>query len=141
MIRKRTVASCCFLLTLLLVAVPGASPGQTFEIVQAFRSEGDPQGALVETGGFFYGTTRLGGEHGLGTVFKVDGAGTRTTLHEFAGPEGAYPQDGATVNDYSVGHDRQLESDFLLDTLARFSGKLTILSPALAEAFERRQRG
>lgn len=59
----------------------------------------------------------------------------------YAHPEGAYPQDGATVNDYSVGHDRQLESDFLLDTLARFTGKLTILSPALAEAFERRQRG
>lgn len=55
----------------------------------------------------------------------------------YAHPEGAYPQDGATVNDYSVGHDRQLESDFLLETLAGFKGELTILSPALAAAFER----
>ncbi|MFD2264616.1 hypothetical protein ACFSM5_17055 [Lacibacterium aquatile] len=55
----------------------------------------------------------------------------------FAHPEGAYPQDGSTVNDYSVGHDRALETRFLLEILGRFKGKLTILSPMLAEAFQR----
>ena len=43
--------------------------------------------------GILYGTTAFGGEHGHGTVFKVDGTGRETILHSFAGGT-----DGATPN-------------------------------------------
>jgi len=58
-----------------------------------------PNGPLVrDTAGDLYGTTEgyttpKGG--GVGTVFKLDTAGTHTTLHRFKGrPDGADPQGG-----------------------------------------------
>ena len=44
--------------------------------------------------GNFYGTTQYGGEHGVGTVFRVDGAGQLTVIHSFAGPDGEEPVSG-----------------------------------------------
>jgi uncharacterized repeat protein (TIGR03803 family) len=42
--------------------------------------------------GKFYGTTVSGGTFGFGTAFKMDGAGTVTTLHSFDyWTEGGYP--------------------------------------------------
>jgi uncharacterized repeat protein (TIGR03803 family) len=41
----------------------------------------------------FYGTTADGGIHGLGTVFRIDGAGF-LSLHSFGGADGANPQGG-----------------------------------------------
>src|SRR6185436_18084642 len=42
-----------------------------------------------------YGTTRYGGASGRGTIFRLDTAGTLTTLHHFAGgSDGAYPYAG-----------------------------------------------
>ena len=45
--------------------------------------------------GNFYGTTTHGGTggcySGCGTVFKMDAAGTLTTLHSFTGSDGASP--------------------------------------------------
>ena len=38
-----------------------------------------------------YGTTPVGGAQAKGTVFKIDAAGTLTTLHSFSG----FPGDGA----------------------------------------------
>ena len=35
-----------------------------------------------------------GGAFGFGTVFSLDAAGTLTTLHHFAGPDGANPNAG-----------------------------------------------
>jgi uncharacterized repeat protein (TIGR03803 family) len=49
---------------------------------------------IQATDGSFYGTTLQGGASGVGTVFKLDGAGTMTTLHSFTGftgDDGAYP--------------------------------------------------
>lgn len=53
---------------------------------------GEPVAGLAQgSDGNFYGTTALGGEHSLGTVFKISAAGNFTTLHSFSGS----PDDGA----------------------------------------------
>lgn len=44
--------------------------------------------------GTFYGTTLDGGAFGHGTVFKIDAAGRLTTIHSFAGSDGAMPRAG-----------------------------------------------
>ncbi len=53
------------------------------------------QGRLIQgSDGNFYGTTHFGGTNNDGTVFKMDASGTLTTLHSFAGSEGAQPYAG-----------------------------------------------
>jgi uncharacterized repeat protein (TIGR03803 family) len=47
-------------------------------------------GLLVNANGF-YGTTMYGGINNDGTVFTIDSLGDRTTLHDFAGSDGANP--------------------------------------------------
>jgi uncharacterized repeat protein (TIGR03803 family) len=66
---------------------------------------GDPDGYFPEallvqdSAGNLYGTTYEGGKHGSGTVFKVDGAGKETVLHNFAGmPDGALPYPGVILD-------------------------------------------
>jgi uncharacterized repeat protein (TIGR03803 family) len=50
---------------------------------------------ILDASGNLYGTTAFGGEHGQGTVFKVDSTGRETILHSFAGgPDGATPNAG-----------------------------------------------
>jgi uncharacterized repeat protein (TIGR03803 family) len=50
-----------------------------------------PSGGLVQgADGYFYGTTRAGGEHGVGTVFSLSPAGALSTLYSF----GASDTDG-----------------------------------------------
>jgi uncharacterized repeat protein (TIGR03803 family) len=41
--------------------------------------------------GFFYGTTRLGGQSNFGTVFRMDASGELTVLASFSGPDGRTP--------------------------------------------------
>ena len=56
-----------------------------------------PLASLVKVGGQFYGTTSQGGVTGCGpydcgTVFKIDGAGSESIVHRFAGgSDGTYP--------------------------------------------------
>src|SRR5439155_27348430 len=59
---------------------------------------GTPSGGLTQgSDGSLYGTTYRGGAYGgsgYGTIFKVDAAGTLTTLHRFTyGVDGAFPSD------------------------------------------------
>jgi len=49
-------------------------------------------GVIIDSAGNLYGTTQTGGAYGLGTVFKITGAGTETILHSF----GASATDGQT---------------------------------------------
>lgn len=68
--------------------------GQTLSTLHSFGgTDGrSPEAVLIEASdGNFYGTTALGGDHGQGTVFKIDPAGNVTTLHSFNG----FPSDGA----------------------------------------------
>jgi uncharacterized repeat protein (TIGR03803 family) len=59
-----------------------------------------PQALLVtDPAGNLYGTTYLGGVHGLGAVFKLDTKGKEIILHSFAGPpqgggDGAFSYEG-----------------------------------------------
>lgn len=59
-----------------------------------------PEALLVEdASGNLYGTTYVGGNSGIGTVFKMDATGKETILHSFAGPpegggDGAYSYEG-----------------------------------------------
>ena len=63
-----------------------------------------PYAGLVQgSDGNFYGTTYYGGENDLGTVFpKITPGGTLTTLHSFAGGDGAQP--GAALVQASDGN-------------------------------------
>ncbi|HQR44670.1 MAG TPA: hypothetical protein PLB02_04455 [Thermoanaerobaculia bacterium] len=74
--------------------------GSTFETVHDFAGgtgPASPEAALIKgSDGNFYGTSRLGGANGLGTVFSLDlstSPATLTTLYSFSGgaTDGASP--------------------------------------------------
>lgn len=57
-----------------------------------------PSSTLLYHNNKFYGTTNLGGKHGVGTVFAVTKSGTERLLHSFEGvPDGRYPTGGLTA--------------------------------------------
>jgi uncharacterized repeat protein (TIGR03803 family) len=52
-------------------------------------------GLIQGADGNLYGTTAAGGSSNVGTIFKIDTAGTElTTLHSFTGSDGGYPYAG-----------------------------------------------
>jgi uncharacterized repeat protein (TIGR03803 family) len=57
-----------------------------------------PQGELLVSGSYLYGTTSSGGANNLGTVFRIDPAsGQLTTLASFNGTNGSTPLTGLTA--------------------------------------------
>jgi len=83
------------------LCLPSISYAQaTFEVLKGFEApflhgEAPYAGLIQAADGNFYGTTRGGGAFGHGTIFRLDTAGTLTTLHHFAGgSEGADPYAG-----------------------------------------------
>jgi uncharacterized repeat protein (TIGR03803 family) len=81
------------------------SPSGTETVLHSFGGSGDgaiPFTELVAKNGVLYGTTSAGGTGvcsyggvpGCGTVFSITPGGTETVLHEFAGPDGAFPAAG-----------------------------------------------
>lgn len=53
---------------------------------------GPGQASLIQArDGELYGSTQGGGEHGLGTVFRLRADGSLTVLHSFQGPDGRAP--------------------------------------------------
>ncbi len=80
--------------------VPSAAHAQAaYEVVAVVDSQGPnggyPLAGLIQASdGSFYGTTYYGGASGCGTVFKVDAAGTVTTVHSFTCSDGAFPRGG-----------------------------------------------
>src|SRR5439155_16167590 len=97
-IRSLTVCRLVGCVWIGLLGMSGVSLGQTFEVVRSFvraPKGGSPQASLIQArDGSFYGTTADGGTKGYGTVFKVNAAGTLTTLHSFTGSDGSNPQAG-----------------------------------------------
>jgi uncharacterized repeat protein (TIGR03803 family) len=86
-------------------AASGTSP-RSPTLVYAFSGPDGarPNGGLVaDAQGNLYGTTGIGGANNLGTVFKLarptttGGTWALTTLHSFAGPDGANPGAGVTI--------------------------------------------
>ena len=78
-------------------AVFGVTKGGQLNRLWRFACGDDgskPYGTLAQApNGDLYGTTREGGSHGLGVIFKVS-AGSKTVLYSFGGPDGASPQAG-----------------------------------------------
>src|SRR5947207_12971822 len=90
---------CAALLVAFCLASTAHGQTTTYQVVKAFEGPSNhgsvPYAPLVQsTDGSFYGTTYGGGAFDLGTVFKIDAAGTLTTLHAFAGADGANPFGG-----------------------------------------------
>ncbi|MGC9949352.1 MAG: choice-of-anchor tandem repeat GloVer-containing protein [Bryobacteraceae bacterium] len=88
------------LMALTLCAAPTVpSPAQTFTPLASFDGSNGSEPYLLSlvqgTDGMFYGTTRIGGAYGSGTVFKVSTSGVVTTLHSFCAksncPDGRAP--------------------------------------------------
>lgn len=57
----------------------------------------------------------------------------------FDHPKGSYPGDTQTPNAYTIGHDRNTELRFILQTLDRYDGELIIHGEVLAEHWRRHQ--
>jgi uncharacterized repeat protein (TIGR03803 family) len=98
MSRDRTLggmsAALLALIIVILEVVPGASAQHNYESLYAFTggADGDDPslgGVIFDDAGNLYGTTRLGGTYGAGTVFKLtpnsDGRWTESVLHNFTG--------------------------------------------------------
>ena len=86
-------------------ALAAVSPAQTFKELAVFdgTNGSDPTNTDLVQGidGELYGTTQFGGAANLGTVFKINSAGTLTTLWSFCKengcPDGDRPMAGLTV--------------------------------------------
>ena len=62
----------------------------------------NPEEGLATSGNSsaaYFGTTRFGGNSGLGTVFRTTHAGTVTTLHSFDLSDGEWPIGGVVIGD------------------------------------------
>ena len=92
-------------LVLVYFALAAVSPAQTFKELAVFdgTNGSDPTNTDLVQGidGELYGTTQFGGAANLGTVFKINSAGTLTTLWSFCKengcPDGDRPMAGLTV--------------------------------------------
>ena len=95
----------------------------------------NPEAALVQSSdGDFFGTTRTGGAHNDGTLFKISSTGTFTTLFHFSGSDGSSPRaaliqaaDGffygtTFVGANNVGTLFQVNTNGVLTTLYKFAG-------------------
>jgi uncharacterized repeat protein (TIGR03803 family) len=79
---------------LLWAAAAIALPAQTFTSLHSFDNTdgGNPTAALLQgLDGNLYGTTYLGGNSGLGTVFRISPTGSLTMLQSFDGTDGSHP--------------------------------------------------
>ncbi len=74
------------------------TPSGAETVLHSFKRNGkdgfSPESSvIIDSKGNLYGTTGLGGSHGLGAVYKVTPAGKETILHSFKGEaDGIFPQ-------------------------------------------------
>ena len=78
---SRLVVALVFVFAVVLTA----SHAQTYSVLYSFGSVAgdgiDPTGTLIlGPTGDIYGTTQVGGQNGVGTVFKLTATGTETVL-------------------------------------------------------------
>jgi uncharacterized repeat protein (TIGR03803 family) len=85
-----TCAGCALSVAALLSA--GSAHAASFKVLYTFtdgNDGGEPMaGVFRDKAGNLYGTTFLGGQYGLGVVFKLAPDGTQTVLHAFDGSDG-----------------------------------------------------
>jgi uncharacterized repeat protein (TIGR03803 family) len=127
-------------LSLFLLCVLAARPahGQVpYDVIKAFDAQ-FPSGAIPDaplvpgSDGRFYGTTEVGGDYSLGTVFAVDTNGNLTTLHHFTGGADGYWPIGGLIQGsdgrfYGTTHGSYgtvfaMDADGTVTTLHTFSG-------------------
>jgi uncharacterized repeat protein (TIGR03803 family) len=79
---------------------PNGSGGGTEKVLYNFNINakdgyGPEAGLVFDGAGNLYGTTNVGGTHGVGTVYELspnsDGSWTEEILHNFSGADGGYP--------------------------------------------------
>jgi uncharacterized repeat protein (TIGR03803 family) len=85
----------------------------------------NPNAALINVNGLFYGTTESGGTNELGTVFSLTPGGVETVLHEFVGNEGGpdgtlIDVDGTLYGTTGAGYEKNVQ----------FHGTLFSITPA-----------
>src|SRR5262245_55506227 len=116
-------------LALLLLAA--TLHGQT--TLYEFERPAEPSSSLADGGdGYYYGTTRLGGSAGHGTIYKVDRlTGQRTTIVTFDGTNGSTPYgdvifDGSFL--YGTTYYGGTSNMGTVYKVERSSGKLTTIA-------------
>jgi len=86
------------------VTPPAAVSDVLLTTLYAFSSGNDganPNGLILATNGFLYGTTQHGGANDLGTIFRMKPAGLFSSLYSFAGDtNGAIPFSSLTEGPY-----------------------------------------
>ena len=96
---SKTLVTVTLALIAILVLVPSA--GAQFKTIYRFRggtNGSGPSGLVFDAAGNLYGTTYGGGTYGYGTIFKLNKAGKKTVLYNFAGaPDGANPHPYANL--------------------------------------------
>jgi uncharacterized repeat protein (TIGR03803 family) len=108
--------------------------GGSFTTLYAFTGGDDgyePGPTLLQASdGNLYGVTELGGVNGQGTIFKIDGAGTLTTIHSFDVTDGSIPigglmqaTDGTILGTTEGGGTNHVGTIFTTDT----AGNVTTL--------------
>jgi uncharacterized repeat protein (TIGR03803 family) len=73
---------------------PDASTFRTLHIFVSTPDGANPAGNLLDVGGTFYGTTRVGGTNNWGTVFRITSSGKESVLDSFIGGDGGNPLAG-----------------------------------------------
>lgn len=119
-------------LLLLLCFSPVVRAQVNFQVLHSFGGPGDGGGAgdsvAIDTDGNLYGTTDLGGEYNLGTIFELSPNGntwTETILYNFGSSgsyDGTYPDGALAIGDggmlygvTSFGGTHNLGTAFSLD--------------------------
>ena len=134
--RAHLILVIALLLTILSTPKPAMAQSET--VAYSFLNAADgvypSAGVVRDSAGNIYGTTTYGGANGLGTVFKLSANG-KTTLHNFAGKDGAHPTNlirDAAGNLYGItadGGDLSCQSGMGCGTVYRLdaSGKLSVV--------------
>src|SRR5579859_593385 len=88
--------------TCIMTAFAAMAPAQTFTLIHVFHGPdgGDPASAAIveDSSGNLYSTTAVGGDTGLGTIYKIaKNSNKETVLHSFTGgADGQNPFTGVT---------------------------------------------
>jgi uncharacterized repeat protein (TIGR03803 family) len=97
----RTILKVCVAVVTTVLMMPPAqarAQSQSFEVVTRFAAGPiSPSELLLGPDGRLYGTSRNGGDHGKGTVFRIEPDGSTTVLHSFRGDDGYQPVTGLTL--------------------------------------------
>lgn len=75
--------------------------GQTLTVLHTFNGSdgGQPSGLVRGSDGKLYGSTRVGGKFGCGTVFKITQAGKFTSLYSFLGGKDGCNPEASVIRD------------------------------------------